>query len=118
MTNRRIHVMPLATPEAIEKAKKVDPNLICHYEYANYRLIVKKNDINSYVLHVEKKSRNVMNEEVWVPCLATNIDEPEDIYAFGSCVDSGNGVLDVMTTLASILLYKKYDLLVDKMEAK
>lgn len=118
MANRRIDVMPIATPEAIENAKKVDPNLICHYEYAEYRLIVKKKSTNYYILHVEKKACNAMNEEVWVPCVATNIDEPEDVYSFGSCVDSGNGVLDLMTTLASILLYKKYDLLVDKMEAK
>ena len=111
--------MPLVTPEAVEKAKKVsDPSIICHYEYAEYRLIVKKKGVNSYILHVERKTRNAMDEEVWTPCIATNIDEPEDVYSFGSCVDSGNGVFDVMTTLASILLYKKYDLLVDKMEAK
>jgi hypothetical protein len=113
---------PRVTSEAIEKTKKVsNPDIICHYEYADYRLIVKRKGAASpylYNLHVEKKTRTVMDEEVWMPCITTNISEPEDIYSFGRLVDSGNGVLDLMTTLASILLYKRQDLLVDKMEAK
>ena len=97
----------------VPEIKKPENPILAHYEFADKRLIVKKVEacrISGCKLFVEKKVKDALGNDVWTPFEEIWIPEKEDIYNFTS--EEGSALM----TLAAILLYKRQDLLVDKME--
>lgn len=102
---------PMGNPDP--NYEKPENPIIAHYEFADKRLIVKRvTGVAAPKLFIEEKSVDALGDSIWTHVESFWLPEKENIYNFTN--EEGS----VLMTLAAILLYKRQDLLVDKMEKR